>query len=131
MSKWIDADALRAVYEPHIDKGRRVPVENILAWIDEVPSMDIVKCRDCVNCTASVGEQGDVLWKCNIHYYLVLPDDFCNYGERKDEPTPQEYEKWLFKEPSCTHEVNDEHCEYCKCYDGEQCNEASTDCLWK
>lgn len=47
MSKWIDADALKAVYEPYIGKELMTPVENILSWIDEVPSIDIVRCKEC------------------------------------------------------------------------------------
>lgn len=51
--------------------------------IDSAPSIDIVRCGECKywntkDCREWVGE-------CEWAYYMTKPDDFCSYGERKEQ----------------------------------------------
>ena len=55
--------------------------------IDELPSADVVpvvRCRDCRKCIYD--SLFDQLW-CNMTPVTrrVKPDDFCSYGERREE----------------------------------------------
>ena len=52
------------------------------AWLNDAPSIDIVRCQDCKywntdGCREGVGE-------CTWAYYMTKPDDFCSYGERRE-----------------------------------------------
>lgn len=77
MSRWIDADALRANI-------------NTIFWaeigkiIDSAPSIDIVRCKDCKHRY----DDGwlEPRWTCDYLKDMRLKDDdFCSYGERKGE----------------------------------------------
>ena len=45
------------------------------AWLNDAPSIDIVRCKEC-----ELFENG---W-CNRHDVRMNDDDFCSYGERKE-----------------------------------------------
>ena len=77
MSRWIDADALRANI-------------NTIFWaeigkiIDSAPSIDIVRCKDCKHRY----DDGwlEPRWTCDYLKDMRLKDDdFCSYGERGGE----------------------------------------------
>ena len=73
MSRWIDAEWL---------KGQI----NITFWaeigkiIDNAPSIDIVRCKECIYPKESGG-----FYRCNYSVNWRNADDFCSYGEREDE----------------------------------------------
>lgn len=44
--------------------------------IEEAPSIDIVRCKECKR----FGDEGWCFWR----DVAIKPDDFCSYGERKE-----------------------------------------------
>ena len=80
MSKWIDADALKERYkEVRFKDGM---TERIVRWlvevnIDEAPSIDIVRCKEC----KYRSNESSICDKMNR---VMLADDFCSYGERRE-----------------------------------------------
>ena len=84
MSRYIDAEWLKELYKPYKSyngKELAVPIGAILANIDDAPSIDIVRCKECKyekRCTT------------NVHFLAdngldVIPVHFCSYGEREGE----------------------------------------------
>ena len=69
MSRYVDIDTLK------------IPSEEMIAkWIvNEAPSIDIVRCRECKYWNE------DFILTCRRHISKVDADDFCSYGERKDQ----------------------------------------------
>lgn len=51
---------------------------NAFAKASGADAVEVVRCKDCVNCTNLNYE-----WWCGADE--VLPDGFCNYGERRDD----------------------------------------------
>lgn len=58
--------------------------------IQEMPTVDaveVVRCKDCVRCFKHTTKRNrQMMWICmrNEMDVRVRPDDFCSYGERKD-----------------------------------------------
>lgn len=80
----IDADALIDRLDTD-EYGMRLPkavagLTKVL--IDDAPSIDIVRCKDCKYWVSD----GGALMKCDIHKDPTVPDHYCSYGEEdKDE----------------------------------------------
>ena len=83
----IDGDGLweRLNYEPWEHNADRdeiaLPIVNAAPTVDAVP---VVRCKDCehlVNTT--VNANGFLI--CDISDMEIAPDDFCSYGERREE----------------------------------------------
>ena len=97
MSRYIDAEWLKELYKPYQDfngKELAVPIGAILANIDDTPSIDIVRCEKCkwrnkYGCHNPKWGDG---W---ANYPPPNPqdDDFCSYGERREDDT----EKYICK----------------------------------
>ena len=93
MSRWIDADAMKEKIDS-IWNGRPLSLlgARILVMIDEAPSIDIVRCRECKHCSLDVCVERTVSGKerciniCNRHSaeWVVDKDWFCADGERKE-----------------------------------------------
>ena len=100
MSRYIDADKLMmhlADYQYSIpygcidesaeDMGAYMAVGECLKAIEEAPSIDIVRCKECR--WLDKGENESCSWSmCTRHigqYINVNADDFCSYGEREGE----------------------------------------------
>ena len=86
MSKWIDYDAIDYKHYQLHDKSEEFlnGVVYMAERIEEAPSIDIVRCKEC---------RYKDMELCAM-YKLVAAgvrryDDFCSYGERKDEPKTQ------------------------------------------
>ena len=78
MSRWIDADALiRSVVEKLYTTNY---FSHIIKMIDEAPSIDIVRCKECKHNPKDIG------WACCLltGSNMCKPDDFCSYGERRE-----------------------------------------------
>ena len=75
-SLWHDEDTTKDYAEGH-DEGKRI----IMNIIDSAPSIDIVRCRECVYWNTSGCREG--VGECTWAYYMTKPDDFCSYGERR------------------------------------------------
>lgn len=74
----IDADKLREEWLYGGANERIYDTNDFLNSIDEQPSVDavaVVRCKDCKN-----WEHGDC-----YRQELTKPDDFCSYGERKED----------------------------------------------
>lgn len=86
MSRYINAEWIRNIYADFEHYENRddwtTPITNVLAVIDDAPSIDIVRCAECkcwLNdhiCTHWSGYYGTI---------ETIADDFCSYGEREDE----------------------------------------------
>ena len=83
----IDGDVLweRLNYEPWENNADRdeiaLPIVNAAPTVDAVP---VVRCKDCeylVNTT--INANGFLI--CDISDMEIAPDDFCSYGERREE----------------------------------------------
>lgn len=81
MSRWINADALKESWkEIEIDGATLSVIYGLLKSVDEAPSIDIVRCKECK-------------WRNNIGCALMIvddsdkpkDDDFCSWGERKSD----------------------------------------------
>lgn len=67
-------------------------VKRILEVDDSIPNaatvcdmQEVVRCKDCKHFRFS-DEFSDMYGECSqAHMRIVRPDDFCSYGERKDE----------------------------------------------
>lgn len=55
--------------------------KGIMEYIDELPSANMVKVVRCKECMYYAEE---FYFTCRAHVSTVKPDDFCSYGERKD-----------------------------------------------
>lgn len=88
MSKWIDADALRAViarwgeHEEHYMEAELNIFRCVIEEIDNAPSIDIVGCLECkhrFDCFSEVAMT-------NKHQTTTLYQgiSFCSYGERSE-----------------------------------------------
>ena len=84
MSKYIDAEWLKAFFEADKGKNRNVPIDILLALIDSAPSIDIVRCSECKYCHY---EQENDVYHCYklFHRFYDANKHFCSYGEREGE----------------------------------------------
>lgn len=89
----IDADKLH--FSPRFawatpDRESMVPVLAVdKEWVDKAPTIDavpVVRCKDCVHyemeACLKIYEDGAVS---SYAWQLRNPDDFCSYGERKED----------------------------------------------
>jgi hypothetical protein len=69
--------------------------KSVLRIVDEQPTIDaapVVRCKDCKHGESSVNALGESSCCCNnpdvgFYEWLLDEDDFCSYGERKDNGT--------------------------------------------
>lgn len=82
MSRYIDADALtKRVEDSNKSAGLHLEdVRKVRRWINNVPSIDIVRCQDCKHWVYNFN--GCARNPCTEPWYAT---DFCNYGERNNE----------------------------------------------
>ena len=86
MSRYIDKDALienfgKLTVELWLDS---VEEAEIVSLIGNAPSIDIVRCKECKYCVDAGAQRALV---CDNSYIDmdIHPDDFCSYGERKED----------------------------------------------
>ena len=87
MSRWIDADHLRRWMiarwqesDPYTDRPFRA--DEILAQIDRELSIDIVRCGECNEWNEYARDE---LGRCDCHLITTRADDFCSYGDKRDD----------------------------------------------
>ena len=65
------------------DKCRACRVDDAMCLIDDstaVDAVEVVRCKDCKHIMFS-----DFYGECKLGVFgIVMPNDFCSYGERKD-----------------------------------------------
>ena len=60
-------------------------MEIIIRCIPTVDAVEVVRCKDCKYCGRGTDEDGKPFLKClEWAYGGKKPNDFCSYGERKD-----------------------------------------------
>lgn len=98
MSRYIDADALKEENKTIIDCEIEHPKyqNTVREIIDSAPTIEIVRCKECkwveehqftngsqLECHCKYKEYEKDPYCCS--YWIVNIDDFCSYGERKDD----------------------------------------------
>ena len=93
MSRWIDADALKEdlLINHNTDlmsqslvlgSGFDVGVDYVMQFIEDAPSIDLVRCGECKHWQDNNG--GYPTTECRWgHDETPDADDFCSYGERR------------------------------------------------
>lgn len=101
MIKFINAEWLKAFFEADKGKGRTTPIDSLLALIDDAPSIDIVRCKECRHRPVKEDAEGkdygfniiapNEAERCpclvDDGWYSWMPEDdfYCGYGEREGE----------------------------------------------
>ena len=89
MSRWIDADALKAFIKDqyfHCDmpeewgNGVMWATSQINHYCNKAPSIDIVRCKECK--WHHYDTDDECRWRIEE---IPKDDDFCSYGERKSD----------------------------------------------
>ena len=90
MARLINAENVEYAFLAICDRESGVPLA-IAEWLANVvrnaPTVDAVEVVRCKDCTFCVFNSSNETFKCrsmNGMYRTVVPDDFCSYGERKD-----------------------------------------------
>ncbi len=86
MSRYIDADkAYETARNYHKDFARSIAdltsLREVLVDTPTADVVEVVQCKDCKHCVIGVYTN----LYCEHYDYGVNADDFCSYGERKDE----------------------------------------------
>ena len=76
MSRYIDAEWILNFFEPY-PNDYQTPLGSLRACVDDAPSIDIVRCRECKHYV------GDGKY-CQLDRHCTA-DDFCSRGEREGE----------------------------------------------
>ena len=89
MSRYIDADAIKDKAWKAESEACFYALEDVVSVtdIDEAPSIDIVRCKECRHRKPS-GYVGSVkTYKCDITGFKMhdITNHFCSYGEREGE----------------------------------------------
>ena len=88
MSRWIDADALIEELQKWDWQDTYLPIHFKELLVDEAPSIDIVRCKDCKWWIDNLTENDDdeAYDSCRWDWSRKIPtaDDFCSYGERRE-----------------------------------------------
>ena len=83
MSKYIDADAIKEKKWQAESEACFYALEDVVSVtdIEEAPSIDIVRCKDCKHNPKGIGWVSCPMTGANTR----KPDDFCSYGERRSD----------------------------------------------
>lgn len=89
MSRYIDAEIAVEIinrYRNTTDENGKTVADAIIDILKVItPTADVVRvvqCRDCIHWKASSHKD---LYYCEYFDWGITADDFCSYGERKDE----------------------------------------------
>ena len=91
MSRWIDAEYCEDFFdrwESRVKNAEPVTidvVQNTRILLRDAPSIDMVRCKDCKHKYQEPWHDGvAVEGECEIWHNATLDNDFCSYGERKN-----------------------------------------------
>ena len=82
MSRLIDAEWILNFFEPY-PNDYQTPLGLLRACIDDAPSIDIVRCKECKYAEVSVSPITG-LWCTRFNDMAMEDDDFCSHGQRKE-----------------------------------------------
>ena len=99
MDKYINADRVKekcaeSCKYVRVGNEEYLSVGDVCRIVDEIPSADVievVRCKDCKHIDWETAEPiisngiASVTCWCNSFQQYVRVDDFCSYGERKDD----------------------------------------------
>ena len=91
MSRYIDADAIKDKAWKAESEACFYALEDVVSVtdIDEAPSIDIVRCKECKYFIDNLTENDtdETYDACRWDWKRCIPkaDDFCSYGEREGE----------------------------------------------
>ena len=90
--RMIDYEMARnATYEEVFWKeSEQAVVRNFLAKLPKVDAVEVVRCMQCRDCELCYPEkqldkEASEAWFCNRYKLFRRPDDFCSYGERRND----------------------------------------------
>ena len=94
MSRWIDADALKEdllinhntdlmAQSLVLGSGFDVGVDYVMQFIEDAPSIDLVRCAECKHWCKGDDVYG-ICYRCPNTRQMRY-DDFCSYGERRED----------------------------------------------
>ena len=86
----IDADALDLRKRVPMDMGGLCFIEDVETAIEQASTIDavpVVRCKDCKIAFANpfIADYPQLVCRKWANWHIVEPDDFCSYGERKDD----------------------------------------------
>ncbi len=77
------------LYADFKDYGGRddwtTPIANVLATIDDAPSIDIVRCKECKHNYNKTLNHGKMYPRCDFTDWKLSENDYCSRGEREGE----------------------------------------------
>ena len=90
MQRYIEESKAYEVLSDYYHHRTQCQHEALREAFNRVPTADVVpvvRCRDCVKFDARYGICNEDTWSSGSDGYApcVLPDDFCSYGERREE----------------------------------------------
>lgn len=83
MARFIDLEKIKPMFFPSYEMDGL----DVVRYLNTMPTVDaeeVVRCKDCVFCHYNSSNE---TYKCstmNGMYRTVEPNEFCAYGERKD-----------------------------------------------
>ena len=90
MSKYADIEQIKEVirkeWVKYMPSDLDINLSFVLGKIAEVPTIDIVHCKDCKHVTYKINptRSQDVFYACHYSEIQHDGDFYCAYGERKD-----------------------------------------------
>ena len=86
MSRYIDADTLKQnLKENYTFYGFVDLLKDFYVAIDEAPSIDIVRCKECKHNPWNTDADYTCIWDDDFADREQTLNDFCSYGEREGE----------------------------------------------
>jgi hypothetical protein len=74
----IDADALKEQIKIMQSLGANIPIMHMIENAPTVDAVEVVRCKDCTSFHGG---------SCYVNRIEMSENDFCSWGERKDEVT--------------------------------------------
>lgn len=61
-----------------------IGVNDAMSYISTAPTVEVVRCKDCIHYGSFNGEAESCCSPCADSYFKVKPDDYCSRGEMRD-----------------------------------------------
>ena len=91
MSRYADVEWLKTEFDEaneicfvYLNIDSRGAFEELKRIVEQAPSIDIVRCGECKHWIDDRKGQDD-MGTCRLTHYFTNADDFCSYGEPKEE----------------------------------------------
>ena len=87
MSRYIDADDVANAIYHHFPSIRTMA--DARGIIEDAPSIDIVRCKECKHNYATERNHGKMQPRCDFTDWKLKENDFCSRGERAEQTEPK------------------------------------------